>query len=73
MSANRLLSCASCHYDGLSDGLTWGIVETPLLAEMESFNAAAINTHIQTVQGGTGLSVDSVDMNALIHYLQSLD
>jgi DNA-binding beta-propeller fold protein YncE len=73
MSANRLLSCASCHYDGLSDGRTWGIVATPLLAEMESFDAEAINTHIQTVQGGTGLSIEGVDMTALIHYLQSLD
>jgi hypothetical protein len=73
MSGNRLLSCASCHYAGLSDGRTWGVAETPILAESESFDAESINAHIQTVQGGTGLSIDGVDMAALIHYLESDD
>lgn len=73
MSANRLLSCASCHFEGLSDGRTWGVVATPNLAEIESFDAATINAHIQAVQGGIGLPIEGVDMAALIHYLQNDD
>jgi DNA-binding beta-propeller fold protein YncE len=71
MSANRLLSCASCHYAGLSDGRTWGVVQTPILAEIGSFDMETINAHMQTVQGGTGLSIDGVDMAALIYYLEN--
>jgi hypothetical protein len=73
LSANRLISCASCHYEGLSDGRTWGVVTTPVLAERDTFDAITINAHIQTVQGGTGLEVGSVEMAALMAYLQNLD
>lgn len=73
MSDNHLLSCASCHFSGLSDGRMWGVVETPLLADVETFDAATINAHIQTVQGGSGFDLESVDISALIYYLQNMN
>jgi hypothetical protein len=51
----------------------WGVVETPNLIDMETFSAETISAHIQTVQGGSGLSAVSVDMESLMQYLESMD
>lgn len=70
LSANRWLSCASCHFDGASDGRVWqGLPEgprnTPLLynlLETAPYNWSAswdeladVELKIRLLQGGSGL------------------
>lgn len=69
LTANRLISCANCHFDGFSDGRVWQGANTPLLfGLLESApygwlaqwgNAYDVEAHLRQIQVGTGL-VDSL-------------
>ncbi|QPC82219.1 hypothetical protein G4Y79_21425 [Phototrophicus methaneseepsis] len=79
LSAQHSTSCANCHMDGLSDGRTWGGAVTPILRqgaasvdEAVSVDTGWLDTHIQAMQGGTGLGADSIEAQALMAYLQEL-
>lgn len=69
LSSNGLMSCASCHWEGQSDGRVWSGVVTPVLGGNATPDAAWLNTHIMQLQGGTGLDPDGIDMNALLDFL----
>lgn len=73
LSADRWLSCANCHFDGLPDGRTWagfpsGPRNTPALynlVETAPYNwdggwdeVADVELKIRRLQGGTGLIED---------------
>lgn len=72
LSSNGLITCASCHWEGQSDGRVWLAAETPILDDA-IVEADWLNTHIAMLQGGSGIDVDSIDMDALIIFLQSGD
>jgi YVTN family beta-propeller protein len=80
------ISCASCHFDGLSDGRVWDY-NTPVLYGLadtapygwigEWGSLAAVETKIRALQAGTGLLEDlhdasSLDMDTLVTYLLEL-
>jgi len=65
LSANGWISCASCHFDGMSDGRVWQGWNTPILhglGETAPYNwlgnwdeLADIELKIRALQAGTGL------------------
>lgn len=64
MNTGRMMSCASCHFDGQSDGRTWGGRPTPTLygllgrpdyAGGQWGSLSAVELHIRELQGGSGL------------------
>lgn len=66
LSQSPMISCASCHFAGESDGRIW-------LQPTESIGittAEWLNEHIQTVQGGSGLADNSIEMDALLEWLR---
>lgn len=83
MSNNRATSCASCHFEGQSDGRVWSGLNTPVLYNMANRSQwtwvgrwlnlpDGLQMHIQNVQGGAGLEANSIDMDALIGYLEAI-
>lgn len=82
LSSNRAMNCASCHHAGQSDGRVWNGLNTPVLYDIAQrttwtwtgrWNTLpdGLQTHIQNVQGGTGLDPNSIDMDALVGYMQA--
>jgi len=69
LSSNGLMSCASCHWGGQSDGRVWFGEMTPSIGESGDIEPDWLNQHIAELQGGTGFDVDSIDMDALISLL----
>ncbi|MEL6404086.1 MAG: YncE family protein [Chloroflexota bacterium] len=69
ISSNGLMSCASCHWGGQSDGRMWLNAPTPVLEAIATPEPAWINAHLSQLQGGTGLDPDGIDMNALLDFL----
>jgi len=67
LSSSGMISCASCHFAGMSDGREWGGQPTP---EITSIDAAFLNAHIQELQGGSGFDADPVELDALVAYLR---
>ena len=77
MSQDNWLSCASCHFDGQSDGRVWSGFSgdsrnTPLLFG-DTSATIDMNQHLRTLQAGEGFPADSLDMDMLLTYLQSID
>lgn len=72
MSSNHLLNCASCHHGGVSDGRSWQGMLTPSLRDLNEVDAIFLNAHMLLYQGGSGLPIDSLDMEALIQYILEL-
>ncbi len=82
LSEDRRLSCATCHFDGGSDGRRWeglpgGPCRTPDLRELDGeIDPLWLDAHIRTVQHGSGLldasGGPSPDLDALIAYLRTL-
>lgn len=72
VSGSPYLSCASCHFDGQSDGRNWFGTTTPALNTMiENFD---LNSHITTITFGAGFDVSAeFEVEALIIYMQNLD
>ena len=73
LSNNGLMSCASCHWAGNSDGRIWLGNETPPAEDYNSVTADWVNQHIEELQGGSGFTPDGIDMSALIRFLQGRD
>ncbi len=73
LSNNGLMSCASCHWAGYSDGRTWLGNVTPSADDYNPVSPDWLNQHIADLQGGMGFEPDGIDMSALISYLQSND
>ena len=73
LSSNGLISCASCHHAGQSDGRFWTDNITPLASRFSNIDADWLNDHIETLQGGTGFAREGIDMDALIAYLDSFN
>ncbi len=73
LSSNGLVSCASCHLAGRSDGRFWSGNMTPLASEFTTIEADWINEHIANLQGGTGFPAEGIDMDALIAFLEELN
>lgn len=69
LSNNGLMSCASCHWDGQSDGRIWFGNMTPASGEFADIEPGWLNQHIATLQGGSGFDIESIDMDALISLL----
>ncbi|PJF41340.1 MAG: hypothetical protein D6737_00590 [Chloroflexi bacterium] len=80
VSNDNLISCASCHFDGLSDGRVWpgvsdGVRNTPVLfnlLETAPYNwsgtwdeLADVELKIRTLQAGTGLIEGQTPFDAL--------
>jgi YVTN family beta-propeller protein len=83
LSAGSSLSCAACHFDGLSDGRVWEGFNTPLLADLANTlppygwigtwgDLTALEEHVRLAQAGTGLRQDVVDFDALLAYVRAL-
>ncbi len=82
LSEDRRLSCATCHFDGGSDGRQWegwpgGPRRTSDLRALRGEIAPVwLDVHIRTVQHGSGLrdasGESSPDLEALIAYLRTL-
>jgi DNA-binding beta-propeller fold protein YncE len=70
LSSNGLLTCSSCHWNGEGDGREWFGASTPPIFEQE-LEAEWINSHIMQTMGGSGLELDSIDMDALIAFLKA--
>lgn len=70
ISNNGLMSCASCHWAGQSDGRTWLGNLTPYATEYKPIASDWLNQHINSLQGGSGFAPDGIDMSALISFLQ---
>ncbi|MGB7339814.1 MAG: hypothetical protein WBC91_13045 [Phototrophicaceae bacterium] len=73
LSNNGLMRCASCHWAGRSDGRIWSGTATPAGQDFTSLDRDWLNQHIATLQGGTGFAIDSLDMDALISYLEQYE
>ena len=79
MSKRNALSCATCHYDGLSDGQVWRGLNTPTLFNLTetapyTWEGAwqtldSLDVHIRSVQAGSGVGINSIELAALIAYL----
>ncbi len=71
VSGTPYLSCAGCHFDGLTDGREWYGLETPTINSIPGdFD---INSHIVTVTYGVGFDVISAfEQQALVDYMLSL-
>ncbi|MGB1285277.1 MAG: cytochrome c peroxidase [Aggregatilineales bacterium] len=79
LSQNNALSCATCHYNGQSDGLVRTGLNTPDLYDLASnapygWNGTwdsldALSEHIRTMQAGDGLELNSLELDALKAYL----
>jgi YVTN family beta-propeller protein len=82
MSRDHALSCASCHFDGQSDGRTWqnipgGTGSTPALADLDGIRGdndytTLVEAKIREWQAGSGLPIGSLDLDALVGYLLTL-
>jgi DNA-binding beta-propeller fold protein YncE len=70
LSSNGLLTCSSCHWNGEGDGHEWFGASTPPIFEQE-LEAEWLNSHIMQTMGGSGLELDSIDMDALIAFLKA--
>lgn len=70
LSSNGLISCASCHQAGQSDGRVWTSNITPPASQFSTIEANWLNEHMRTLQGGSGFAVEGIDMDALITFLQ---
>ncbi|MGJ3240143.1 MAG: hypothetical protein ACFE0Q_15660 [Anaerolineae bacterium] len=70
LSRNGLMSCASCHWAGQSDGRRWLGARTPN-ASYDPVTADWLNQHIEQLQGGNGLPLEGIDMDALLSLLQA--
>jgi DNA-binding beta-propeller fold protein YncE len=68
-SANGMLTCATCHWNGEGDKREWLGATTPPLFETE-IETEWLNAHIIEMMGGSGLDVESIDMDALIEFLR---
>lgn len=71
VSGTAYLTCASCHFDGMSDGRTWYGNGTPALSTIsEEFD---INTHIQSMTFGQGFAdLSDFEAQALLTFMQNL-
>jgi len=71
ISGTPYLSCASCHFEGESDGRTWFGMTTPTLDSVpEDFD---LNLHITTITYGAGFDTGTdFEAEALITYMQNL-
>lgn len=73
VSISPYLSCASCHFDGSSDGRVWQGRLTPELDSLSGLTVGLLNAHIQSVTQGTGFADSSLfDAEAMITFMQSL-
>jgi len=82
ITRNNAMSCASCHFDGLSDGRTWEDLNTPTLLTLNERdvlgwqntwqNVQALDDHIRNMQRGTGFGTSSLDLAALVAYMQAI-
>lgn len=70
LSVNGLMSCASCHQAGQSDGRVWTGNTTPPASEFSTIEAGWLNEHMMNLQGGSGFTIEGIDMDALITFLQ---
>lgn len=72
VSGTHYLSCASCHFDGESDGRYWFGVNTPTFGNIpDDFD---LNAHITTMTYGAGFAeLSDFEAEALIMYMQSLN
>ncbi|MEM9954769.1 MAG: hypothetical protein AAF846_24400 [Chloroflexota bacterium] len=73
LSNNGLMSCASCHWSGDSDGREWLGQQTPDASQFDDIDADWLNQHIADLQGGSGFDPEGIDMDALLTYLTTLD
>jgi YVTN family beta-propeller protein len=71
VSGTIYLSCASCHFDGESDGQNWLGMVTPTLENLsDDFD---LNTHITAMMYGVGFDdVNDFEAESLIVYMQRL-
>ena len=79
MSLNNAMSCATCHYEGHSDGLVWTGMNTPALYNLSQSapygrqggwsSLDGIDGHLRTLQAGEGLELNSLELNALKEYV----
>ena len=71
VSGTHYLSCASCHFDGESDGRVWFGVPTPDPSMIpDEFD---LNTHIEMMTYGDGFDdLSAFEMTALITYMRQL-
>ncbi len=71
VSGTAYLSCASCHFDGASDGRDWFGVSTSAFDELsDDFD---LNNHIITSTYGDGFDEESsFELSALVNYMMSL-
>lgn len=82
MSTRNALSCATCHFEGQSDGQTWAGINTPSLYNLSQTapytwqgnwdTLTEIEAHIRAIQAGSGIGQDSIEMAALVDYLNTL-
>lgn len=70
VSGTPYLSCASCHFDGESDGHEWYSTVTPALDHVaDSFD---VNGHIAALTYGTGFDdISAYELQSLVAYMQS--
>jgi DNA-binding beta-propeller fold protein YncE len=70
LSANGMMSCASCHWNGEGDRREWLGASTPPLFQ-NGVEEAWLNAHIIETMGGSGLDLESIDMDALLEFLKN--
>lgn len=68
--SSGLLNCAACHFDGDSDRQMWMEAATPVFDTSTNFSAGELNEHIAAFQGGLGLELDGLDMQALLQIVR---
>jgi len=71
VSGTPYLSCASCHFDGESDGRNWFGKTTPILDNVS--DEFELNQHISTMNYGAGFGdKDDFEVGAIIAFLRNL-